>query len=291
MRVLRGHTGPVRCLGYSPDSRWLASGSEDKTVRTWDFASGAEHHTIQMKTGVETLAFLPDGTLAVGTARGDLERVDVRHGQRRERVSAHVQGVRYVAYLPEENLLLTCGWDRTLKSWDAATLASRTIFDNHEEPIGALACAPQGRRIAAAGCHDGRVWLHDPDHTWRVTDLPAGPPVTAAAFSPDGTILALGNAEGVVRFVEFDAEDARETLPGHTGPIFAIAFTPSGRALFSGGMDGTVRAWDVAGGREQRAYRWHSSWVTSLAVAPDGMTAAAGSEDQTVVVWDLEDRD
>lgn len=293
MLELRGHSGPVRCVGYSPDSRWLASGSEDVMVIVWDFARGAEHRLLAVESGVEALAFLPRGhTLAVGTARGDLELWDAGRGERWATVAAHPEGVRSVACLAEGNLLVMCGWDRTLKCWDAATLADRTAFPAPPGPVTVFACTSRGDCLAAGKALNGRLWLYTPAHSWRVIDdVPAGPPLTAATFSPEGTVLAVGSADGIVRLVGSAAECLGQPLVGHTGPVFAVGFTPDGRTLLSAGADGTVRVWDVAGGRERRAYRWHTKWVTSLAVAPDGMTAAAGGEDQTIVVWDVGDGD
>ena len=69
----------------------------------------------------------------------------------------------------------------------------------------------------------------------------------AAAFSPDGTVLATGGDSGAVRF--WDASTGLESAPDIAtvaGWVLDLAWTPSGTTLVSSGTDGTVRLIDVA---------------------------------------------
>ncbi|MFZ2955633.1 MAG: HEAT repeat domain-containing protein [Candidatus Ozemobacteraceae bacterium] len=66
LSLLEGHQGPVRCVAFSPDGHFLASGSEDAVVRIWNLASGATIHILAKHKGaVNSVAFAPTGNFLV----------------------------------------------------------------------------------------------------------------------------------------------------------------------------------------------------------------------------------
>ncbi len=105
-------------------------------------------------------------------------------------------------------------------------------------------------------------------------------------YSPDGTLLAAGSLDGVIRLRTPDTGELRRALVGHNGRILALDWSPDGQLLATGGTDHTVRIWDVASGNQLNAIRGITARIRGLAWLPDGEMLASISEDNMLRVWD-----
>lgn len=74
--------------------------------------------------------------------------------------------------------------------------------------------------------------------------------VNSVAFSPDGTLLASGGTDTVVRLWNPTTGELTNELSGHTAPVFAVAFNSDGTQLASTGQDFSVPIWDVNTGEQ-----------------------------------------
>jgi uncharacterized protein YjbI with pentapeptide repeats len=116
--------------------------------------------------------------------------------------------------------------------------------------------------------------------------LPSLGSIQSLAWSPDGTLLAVGGAAGAV-LLNADLEPIR-VLTGHRGWVSSVGFSPDGRTLASSGSDGVVRLWDVPSGQqlpELTGQTARSAW--SVAFSPDGRTLASGSDGGVVRLWNV----
>jgi WD40 repeat protein len=89
LHTLRGHSGEVYTLAFSPDaeSRWVASAGEDSSIKIWESHAGKLVRSFRGHTGlVSSLAFSPDGRRLVSGSRDKTVKVwDVTQLQRSER--------------------------------------------------------------------------------------------------------------------------------------------------------------------------------------------------------------
>ena len=116
--------------------------------------------------------------------------------------------------------------------------------------------------------------------------LPVESEVNAVAFSSDGTRIASGSQDGLVRVWDASTGKLQNVLHGHTQPIVSVAFSRDGTRIISGSDDSLVRVWNVSTGEAQHVLEGHTDQVTSVAFSSDGTRIVSGSRDVVVRVWD-----
>jgi eukaryotic-like serine/threonine-protein kinase len=109
--------------------------------------------------------------------------------------------------------------------------------------------------------------------------------VYAVAWSPDGSRIASGSADGIVQVWNAADSSHSYTYTGHTNSVYAVAWSPNGSRIASGSADRTVQVWVAADGGHAFTYRRQSNVVKAVAWSPDGSRIVSGTTDGTAQVW------
>jgi len=292
--TLYGHSGSVTCVAWSPDRRWLASASGDKTIKVWDAATGAELRTLTGHSSyTSSVAFSPDGT-RLASASGDqtIKVWDAATGAELRTLIGHTQFVNSVAFSPDGTRLASGSYDNTIKVWDAATGAELRTLTGHTSLVNSVAFNPDGTRLAS-GSEDETIKVWDAATGTELRTLTGHQfSVSSVAFSPNGTRLASASrSRFVLRYGEIKVWDAAtgtelRTFTGHLEGVWGVVFSPDGTRLASASGDNTIKVWDAATGAELHTLTGHLEDVNSVAFSPDGTRLASGSNDRTIKVWD-----
>ncbi len=185
--------------------------------------------------------------------------------------------------------------------------ASEPASDGHDV-VRALALAADGSR-AAAGMQSRRVVIWSLASGRREREIALDPEqngIGGLAFSPDGKLIAVGNAtrrRGSKGYpiVTFDVAtgEVAQTYGADGDWAAQIVFSPDGRFLMSvgRGSDPMLRMWSRDDARLERSFVAHKGSVGAVALSRDGGLMATagpeksgrrGSSEHTIKIWDME---
>ena len=221
---VKGHTGCINSVCFSPDGTRIVSGGDDDTVMVWDAASGEQLCSLTALTGlhqhlVMSMDWKNDGTkLATGSSA-----------------------------------------DKMIKIWDPdtgeclSTFQLSSLESRFNGGVSSLVWSPCGSKIAVAcfdwDTHDYFVQILNSESGALLCDVPGHIDlILSVAWSPDGMQLASSSRDMTVKIWNPATGEQQCQLTGHTGYVSSIHFSPDGKQLTSGSGDATVRNWNVATG-------------------------------------------
>ena len=286
--TFKGHTEPVYSVTFTPDGKYLATGSFDNTIKLWELATGKEAKTYGGPSGhqkmVMCVAISPDGQLlASGSIDNTLKVWDIPLSAPSKLLPA-TDAVHAVALSPDGTKLAYGSKDGQVKLVNAADSKELFKLEGHAGPVTGIAFSPNGQTLASNGVDKTlRIWnVANGQLLGTVTAHSAA--ATAVAFSTNSAQAFSAGDDGYLRIWQMPPTPTRPIAVTQQAPITTALLAPDNSSLLTGGQDKVVRQTAIAG-KETRALTGATATINSIAVSPNNVLLAAAAADQRVWLW------
>lgn len=291
MRTLKGHTNTVNAVTFAPKGTYLASCSNDLSIKLWDFTNYTCLRTLRGHDHtISSVRFLPN-------AEASSSPTNVSD------TPASATGMNAATAGCQQ--LLSASRDATVKVWDVETGFCDQTLSDHSDWVRCLAVRQSdGQRWASSG-NDQTIYIYDAGHK-KVVELRGHEHVVESlAFVTEEALktaaretkhtelvrdyLASGSRDRTVKLWRISEASCLATFKAHENWVRSVLIHPSGNYLISSADDKTIRVFDIKSNRCLRTLeKAHDHFVTSLDMHHTLPILVSGSVDQTVRCWDLD---
>ncbi|XP_041593902.1 POC1 centriolar protein homolog B isoform X4 [Vulpes lagopus] len=199
----KAHTAPVRSVDFSADGQFLATASEDKSIKVWNMYRQRFLYSLYR----------------------------------------HTHWVRCAKFSPDGRLIVSCSEDKTIKIWDTTNKQCVNNFSDSVGFANFVDFNPNGTCIASAGSdHTVKIWDIRVNKLLQHYQVHSGG-VNCVSFHPSGNYIITASSDGTLKILDLLEGRLIYTLQGHTGPVFTVSFSKGGELFSSGGADTQVLLW------------------------------------------------
>ena len=148
--MFKEHMGDVFSLTFSPDGRFLVSGSYDDSVRIWRLRDGSSLELLDNALGYFSVCLSPDGQhIAAANSDKSLRVWSTRTGKLMDKWLAHAESAHCVAFTSDGRGIVSGSNDKTIKYWDITSIATAYPAGSEVKEV----CRLEGHTVGILDLH------------------------------------------------------------------------------------------------------------------------------------------
>ncbi len=237
------HNYTVFSTGFSPDGKYVVTGSWDNTMKLWDVKTGKLIRTfIGHQFAVFGVDFSPDGKYLISSSKDNTIKLwNVKTGGLLRTFYGHKSWVYSVRFSPDGKYFASGSWDGSVKLWDMRTEKLITTFYGHTQGI------------------------------------------LTVRFSNNGKYIASGSEDRTIKLWDVETQKLAGTFYGHTNAVWSVDFSPNDQYLVSGSQDMTIKKWNIKNRQIVWTKEQPTGWVNSVKYYPKGNYIVSSSFEQFTI--------
>ena len=325
--ILRGHTNQVNYAAVSPDGNYIASISDDNTIKIWKSVNGELIHTINGYFHfTNSICFSPNSKWIAFVDKPwdngfyqshNIVIWDIDSGLLVKQIN-YPDTVNYVNFHPSDNSTIViatnnggfCIYDLKLDKTILQIEGKSISYKKHKEEVGGKMInvykpeTIKGHYLPVNYTEfsptENRVITASKDRTVCVWNSKTGnhlitleghkSDVYSAQYSPDGKNIITASHDGTARTWSSKKGKLIYVLEDHESDrsiTFSASYNHRGNLIATASSDNSIIVWDANKGKMLQKYAGHTESVKSALFSPDDKIIVSASEDFTVRIWNF----
>lgn len=299
--VLESHRGVIQSLSIHGNYNLVASGSEDCTVKVWDYDSGQLEKTLKGHTQSVNYVSFDEKYLASASSDLTVKLWDIQSFTCVRTLHGHDHSVSCVKFI-NNDLLVTCSRDKSIKIFELQTGYCKKTLLGHDDWVRRLAVDRESQLLASGGCdskiviwnlqtmvqraelagHDHVIedlmWVNHIDSKKSILESEKGQCLLDKPVSTNVNSNSNDNSSLQKKYASLIEKEKQKQEQNYDNFNFLVSCS----------RDKLIKVWSVE--LEQCLYvlSGHDNWVRGLAIHHSHKYIYSVSDDKSLRVWDLQ---
>ncbi|KAI9059074.1 WD40 repeat-like protein, partial [Trametes sanguinea] len=284
------HYGGIMAITWSPDNKYLATGSDDTAIIIWDGATCEPLRKLDDHTGgICSLEYSHDGTRLLSGSCDKLAYIwnveNIGTADVVGQLEGHGGTVQGAHYSPDGTKIFTYSMDFTIRIWDVETRTALHTIQAHRAAITDAKFSPDGRWIAScSGDYTAKIWNVETGQLHCTLNGHNGV-LYSIAWDCESRRVATGSDDKSCKVWKIETGELLVTMDLHPKPVWFVGFTPDGKRVASASTDETIKLCDSFTGQLIYDFTGTDPVVFGFAFSSDGRYLAAGGKGHEVLLW------